>query len=157
MRLSEAGLDLIKRSEGFRRMPYRDAAGVLTVGYGHRILDPGSFQHGIDEEFAEHILRCDADDAAEAVESLVKVPLTQGQFDALTDFVFNLGPERLRESTLLRELNAGDYDAARRELLKWVHVGRKVVGGLKLRREAEYKLWGSTPDDDPANAAAVAV
>jgi lysozyme len=72
---------------------------------------------------------------------LVRVPLTQGQFDALVDFCFNLGEGRLAGSTLLRELNAGLYAAAGQQLLAWDHAGGKVIPGLKARREAELALW----------------
>jgi lysozyme len=71
----------------------------------------------------------------------VKVALTQGQFDALVDFVFNLGAGRLASSNLLSYLNAGEYDAAAWQLLAWDHVGSREVASLKVRREAEFRLW----------------
>jgi lysozyme len=67
--------------------------------------------------------------------------LTQGQFDALVDFVFNLGGGRLASSTLLRYLNSGKHDAAAWELLAWDHAGSHEVASLKARREAEFQLW----------------
>jgi lysozyme len=79
--------------------------------------------------------------AEAAVARLVKVPLTQGQFDALVDFVFNLGAGRLATSTLLRYLNEGKYDAAAWQLLAWDHAGSREIASLKNRREAEFKLW----------------
>ena len=79
--------------------------------------------------------------AEQAVLKLVKVAITQGQFDALVDFVYNLGTNRLAASTLLRDLNIGRYDAAAEQLLMWDHVGTKEVAGLKARREAEFHLW----------------
>ena len=142
MQLSEAGLELIKRSEGFRSTAYLDAAGLPTIGYGHKILRGESYPGGMDEAQACRLLAVDVQQAEEAVERLVRVPLTQGQFDALVDFCFNLGPARLAASTLLRELNAGDYEGARRQLLVWDHAGRTIVAGLKTRREAEFRLWG---------------
>jgi lysozyme len=77
------------------------------------------------------------------VARLVKASLTQGQFDALVDFVFNLGSSRLASSTLLVDLNAGRYDAAGAELLRWDHTGYHEVSALKVRRQAEYRLWQS--------------
>ncbi len=156
MELSAAGLNLLKRSEGFRSRVYNDVAGVPTIGWGHRLLHPDSFPDGVDEKLAVHILACDVDDAEEAVLRLVKVPLTQGQFDALVDFTFNLGQGRLASSTLLKELNAGHYDSAAQELLRWDHAGAVELASLKARREAEFALWHGLPPDDPARAQEVA-
>ena len=80
-------------------------------------------------------------EAEQGVLRLVKAALTQGQFDALVDFVFNLGSGRLAGSTLLVYLNAGRYDDAAGQLLRWDHAGAIEVAGLKARREAEFKLW----------------
>ncbi len=141
MRLSGEGLDLIKRSEGFRDHVYLDAAGLPTVGYGHLVKPSESFPQGVTEPQAAAILATDVEQAERAVERLVKVELTQGQFDALVDFCFNLGVGRLAGSTLLRELNAGRLDAAAAQLLSWDHAGGAVVPGLKARREAELRIW----------------
>jgi lysozyme len=143
MKMSAAGLELLKRSEGFRGHVYLDAAGIATIGYGHRLLPRESFAGGISEAQAEEILLNDLNAAEQAVQRLVRVGLTQGQFDALTDFCFNLGAGRLASSTLLKELNAGQYDAARQQLLRWNHVGLQENAGLKARREAEFQLWGN--------------
>src|SRR5580693_2868353 len=123
MQLSADGLDLIKRFEGFRGKLYIDVAGFPTIGYGHRIVPPESFPGGISEPQAATILAGDTSAAERAVSSLVKVVLTQGQFDALVDFCFNLGAGRLAASTLLRELNAGHYADAALQLLVWDHAG----------------------------------
>jgi lysozyme len=148
MEFSAAGMALLKRSEGFRGRVYLDTGGVPTIGWGHRLLHPNSFTDGITPAMAETVLSCDVDDAEEAVEHLVKVPLTQGQFDALVDFVFNLGPTRLCNSTLLKDLNAGHYDDAAGQLLCWDHGmedGHEVeLLALKGRREAEVALWKGT-------------
>ncbi|HZB88252.1 MAG TPA: lysozyme [Terracidiphilus sp.] len=141
MQLSPAGLDLIKRSEGFRPLTYPDAAGLPTIGYGHRLTPAECYPGGITEQQAEVILLWDVHGTVQAVERLVQVPLTQGQFDALADFVFNLGPSRLAGSTLLQLLNAGRADQAAAELLRWDHCGPREVPGLKARRQAEFNLW----------------
>jgi lysozyme len=141
MELSAAGLALLKRSEGFRSHVYLDVNGYPTIGYGHRLVHPESFPHGIGEAQAAGLLAGDLRDAERAVERMVKVPLTQGQFDALVDFCFNLGQGRLAESTLLKDLNAGRYDAAAQQLLHWDHAGAQVDAGLRVRREAEFELW----------------
>jgi lysozyme len=141
MQLSEPGLELIKRSEGFRERTYLDVAGILTIGYGHRLLTHETFPQGISEAKAAAMLRDDVHGAEQAVERLVKVSLTQGQFDALVDFCFNLGSGRLASSTLLKALNGGRYEAAREQLLRWDQAGGEVRAGLKARREAESALW----------------
>jgi len=141
MPFGSAGLDLLKKSEGYRNRVYRDPAGIATIGYGHRVLPSENFPNEIDEAQASQLLIQDVRIAEQAVLKLVKVAITQGQLDALVDFVYNLGPNQLAASTLLHELNIGRYDAAAEQLLIWDHVGKKEVAGLKARREAEFHLW----------------
>jgi len=141
MKLSAAGLDLVKRSEGFRSHAYFDVAGFPTIGYGHRLEPTESYPNGITETQGEVILLWDVGEAERSVERLVRVPLTQGQFDALVDFTFNLGSARLASSTLIKELNSGHYDLAAAELLRWDHSGTEEIASLKARRQAEYALW----------------
>ena len=151
MRTSPAGLELIKQSEGLRLKPYIDVAGHSTVGYGHLITltekSHGLFNYDISEATATEILKHDLMLAELAVSSLVHVQLTQGQFDALVDFVFNLGSGALAHSTLLAKLNAGDYAAARAEFAKWCYTrdpssGKYVIQpGLQKRRQREMVVW----------------
>lgn len=150
MKLSMEGLQLIKQQEGFRSRTYLDVAGFPTIGYGHRLIHPGSFPDGIDEAQASEILAADVRDAEQAVERLVKVPLTQGQFDALVDFCFNLGSGRLASSTLLKVLNGGRYADAAEQLLRWDQAGGKECPPLKARREAELALWQSKAEQTQA-------
>jgi lysozyme len=142
MNLSLAGLELLKRAEGFKSRTYKDVNGFPTIGYGHRLVHSESFPDGIGEAQAAEMLARDVRDAELAVERLVKVPLTQGQFDALVDFCFNLGAGRLASSTLLKILNGGRYEDAAEQLLRWDLAGGKENAGLKARREAEFALWG---------------
>ena len=151
MRLSVAGLELLKKSEGFRERIYTDVAGIRTIGFGHRLAPGEAYASGITAVQAESILAADVSTAEAAVKRLVQVPLTQGQFDALVDFVFNVGAGRLASSTLLRYLNSGNYDAAAWQLLAWDHAGNHEIAGLKLRREAEFRLWA--PETTPKAAA----
>ncbi len=145
MKLSSAGLELLKTSEGFRTRAYLDVNGFPTIGYGHRLLHPESFPQGINEPQAAEILVSDVRDAEQAVARLVKVTLTQGQFDALVDFCFNLGAGRLASSTLLKILNFGRYDDAAEQLLRWDIAAGQENPGLKARREAELALWSNSP------------
>lgn len=145
MNLSNAGLALLKQSEGYRSHVYRDVAGFPTIGYGHRLEAGESFPEGITEAQASALLVADIRAAEEAVRRLVRAPLAQGQFDALVDFCFNLGQRRLAASTLLADLNMGRYQAAAEQLLLWDHAGDKENAALRARREAEFRLWHS-PD-----------
>lgn len=145
LRSSQSGLDLIKRSEGGHLTPYIDLAGFWTVGYGHKLtsaeLAEGSQTRTITEPDALLLLIDDADWAAEQVARLVHVPLSQGQLDALVDFTYNLGVERLAGSTLLKLLNLGNYHDAGQQLLRWDMAGDEHLAGLTIRRQAELALW----------------
>ena len=153
MKLSTEGIELLKKAEGFRSRTYLDVAGRATIGYGHLLGAHEAFPGEITAAQAEALLAADVSQAEQSVARLVKVPLTQGQFDALVDFTFNLGAERLRSSTLLAKLNAGSYDTAAEELLRWDHAGAVEVAGLKLRREAEYRLWKEAGSQQQETAA----
>jgi lysozyme len=152
MKFSVIGMDLLKKSEGFRGHVYLDVAGFPTIGYGHRLLHPDSFPTGIDEPQAASLLLCDVRDAEHAIQRLVRVPLTQGQYDALVDFCFNLGVGKLSSSTLLKSLNAGRYDEAVEQLLRWNHAGNKECAALTARRKAEAELWRNSPAEQQAAA-----
>jgi lysozyme len=141
MHISAAGVFLLKESEGYRNKVYLDTAGQATIGYGHKLQPGESFPNGIHEAKASSLLLADLRIAERCVERLVKVPLTQGQFDALVDFVFNLGSGRFASSTLLKDLNAGRYQDAVKDLLHWNRTGNEVSAALKARRKAEARLW----------------
>jgi lysozyme len=157
---SETGLTLIKRSEGLCLSAYRDVAGHLTIGWGHLVGpedEVGLAVAPITEAEAEVLLARDVARAEAAVNQLVTWPLTQGQFDALVDFTFNLGAGVLLGSTLRRLVNAGDLVGARDQFAGWCHAhvnGRLVqVAGLVARRAAEVALWDG-PDTDPSGSSA---
>lgn len=139
-----SALDLIRESEGLRLSAYRCPAGRWTIGYGHTGPDVHDGD-AITLDADEALLRHDAAEAGAAVERLVTVPLTDGQFSALVDFVVNLGANALATSTLLKLLNLGRHDEAAKQLplWKWATVnGKKVVlPGLVSRRAAEVALW----------------
>ncbi len=149
MQLSAAGLNLLKQSEGFRSHVYLDATGLPTIGYGHRLAHSESFPNGLTEQQAAEILSGDVREAERAVARLVRVPLVQGQFDALVDFCFNLGSSRLAASTLLADLNSGRYPAAAEQLLMWDHAGARELPALRARREAEFRLWHGEAANQP--------
>lgn len=139
-RINAEGLALIKQWEGCKLTAYKDVAGVLTIGYGSTgpHVKPGM---KITQAEAERLLLNDLDRFERAVERLVAVPLTDGQFAALVSFAFNVGEAAFAKSTLLRKLNAGDYEAVPSELARWVNAGGRRVQGLVNRRAAEAGLW----------------
>lgn len=141
MRIDEHGLALIKAFEGLKLNAYRCAAGVWTIGYGHTLgVNPGDT---LTEQAADLFLRQDAAVAEASVNRYVNVPLTQKQFNALVSFVFNLGSGNFRNSTLLKKLNAGDYQGAGEELLRWVRAGDTTLPGMVRRRAVEKTLFES--------------
>ncbi len=140
MRTSDAGVALVQGYEGLRLTAYRDSVGVLTIGYGHTGADVKQGMT-ITRDEAERLLRDDLHDAETAVEKAVRVPMTQGQFDALVSFVFNLGAGRLQTSTLLRKLNDRNYIGAADEFPRWNKAGGEVLAGLTARRGAERALF----------------
>lgn len=144
MQISNAGISLIKEFEGCKLKAYQDSVGVWTIGYGWtqpvdgRKIGPGMV---IDQPTAERLLKCGLVQYEQGVNQLVKVIITQGQFDALVSFAYNLGLRALSTSTLLRKLNAGDKQGAAVEFGKWVNAGGVRLNGLVKRREAERKLF----------------
>jgi lysozyme len=142
MNYSDNGLELTKEFEGCRLVAYRDSVGVPTIGYGH--TDGVKMGMTCTQDQADGWLMQDIQGAVYVVNKVVHVPLTQNQFDALVDFVFNLGSGNFQSSSLLRYLNAGDYDAASNEFPKWNHAGGVVVDGLTRRRLAEQALFDKT-------------
>lgn len=148
MRTSVDGIELIKGHEALRLTSYLCPAGVWTIGWGHTGADVHKGMT-ITRQEAEALLRQDLVYTEAVVTAAVKVPLAPAQFDALVSFVFNVGAEAFRKSTLLRKLNAGNYDAVPAELARWNKGGGRVLAGLVRRRKEEAELWVSdAPDDD---------
>lgn len=152
MMTSRKGLELIKRHEGLRLRAYKCPADVWTIGYGSTgpHVSPGMV---ITETQADILLRKDVARFEEGVSRLVKVKLTQGQFDALVSFSFNVGLGALGKSTLLRKLNAGRYADVPAELMKWTKAGGRELPGLVKRRRDEAGLWRSIGEADTAGRA----
>lgn len=139
MQISEQGRRLIQDFEACRLEAYQCSAGVWTIGYGHTDgVKPGD---QITVAQAEVWLAGDIAAAEKSVNTLVTASLSQGQFDALCAFVFNVGRAAFASSTLLKKLNAGDVVGAADEFLRWVHAGPKALKGLKRRRAEERALF----------------
>ena len=149
-KLSDDGARFIAEFEGFRSKLYNDPAGHCTIGYGHLVhrgpidgSEQAEFKKGITRKRALELLQEDAGTAAAAVNDRVKVPLSQQQFDALVSFVFNVGGGAFAESTLLRLLNDGGYDAVPEQLDSWVKANGKTLEGLVRRRKEEGKRFAA--------------
>lgn len=140
MKTASSGLTLIKNFEGLRLTAYLCPAQVWTIGFGSTgaHVKPGMT---ITKEQAEDLLLKDLVRFENAVHRLVKVPLTQNQFDALVSFTFNVGIGSLQKSTLLRLLNEGKYDQVGPQLMRWNKAGGKELPGLTRRRRAEADLF----------------
>lgn len=136
MQLSAAGLAMIKGFEQFRPTAFRPTKrDVWTIGYGHtKGVQPGD-TCTLDQALA--YLQDDVAWAVEAVNRAVTVPLSQPQFDALVSFVYNVGAPAFFTSTLLKQLDAGDYTSAANDMLDWDYQAGVVLDGLTTRRERE--------------------
>lgn len=145
MPISNKGIELIRKFEGLRLKPYYDAVGKLTIGYGHVIRKDEHFplDEAITEEKAENLLIEDLKHVEAVIQRIVTYPLSEGQFDALASFIFNLGEGNFAKSTLLKKLNAGDLDGAAEEFLRWNRAGGRELPGLTKRRAAEQELFNA--------------
>ena len=141
MKCSQEGLELIKKFEGCRLEAYRCSANVLTIGYGHTggVLETDV----ITQDVADKLLEQDIAKFEKYVNVNVAVELNQSQFDALVAWTFNLGVGNLRQSTMLRKLNEGDYQSVPSEMNRWNKAGGKTLDGLIRRRKAEGLLFES--------------
>ena len=126
--------------EGLRLEAYRDAAGVLTIGYGHTGKDVREGDR-ISPYWAKELLVKDIETVERAVDAL-GVARTPGQLDALVSLAFNIGIGRLKGSTLLRVIrDGGSKQQIKKEFKRWVYAGGKKLKGLELRREWEARRF----------------
>ena len=148
MQVSQKGIELVKRYEGFISKTYLCPAGYKTIGFGHRTDEMTT----ITEPEAENLLRRDLNKFASKISYSLeqdKIKVNQNQFDALCSFAFNLGYSALVFSTLWKKLKVGDFDGASAEFLKWVYITKTIDGekvkirlkGLETRRKAEQELF----------------
>lgn len=137
--------NLIKGFEGFRAEPYLDGGGVWTIGYGTTYYPNGKkVARGdgpIDEKTAIIYLCFSLNALAEQLDKSIKVKTNDFQLAALLAFCYNVGVSAFKKSTMLKLLNAGDYEAAAKEFDKWVKDNGKVITGLVNRRRAERALF----------------
>lgn len=149
MRISQRGLEALKRHEGLRLHAYPDPASggePWTIGYGraHGV----SKGQQITEQQAEQFLREDLQWVEDAIKETVTAPLTQGQFDALCSLIYNIGESAWRGSTMLKRLNERQYMQAATEFVRWNKAAGKVIPGLTNRRVLEQKMFESDGEVD---------
>ena len=140
MKISPEGINLIKQYEGFSAKKYLCPAGYSTIGYGHRVM-PYETYTTITEKQAERFLYQDIEDSEDIVNTLVKVPLTQHQFDSIVSLVYNWGSNNFLHSEGLEKINKKDYDGAIQEFLEVNKIHGKISKGLVNRRLAEANLF----------------
>ena len=156
MNVSPKAVEMIKHHEGVRFKPYQCPAKLWTIGVGH-VLYPNQIKILLPERgaYALHpednrtftkdevdgILRADLDRFERGVERFCPVPLTQGMFDGLVSFSFNVGLGTLQRSTLRQKVLRGDKEGAAEELLKYCMAAGKVLRGLQNRRIDERALF----------------
>lgn len=137
--LSLIGLLAITQYEGFSDKAYVDIAGVPTIGYG----STKEVQIGdrIDEKGARsRLLKEVKDEYGVALNKCIKVPLNQSEYDAYISLTYNIGKTAFCNSTLVKKLNQHKYEEACKEILRWNRVKNKVITGLTIRRQKEYKM-----------------
>lgn len=144
MHVTEEGLALIRRFEGFRAGAYRCPAGVWTIGYGHTSqAGPPKVRPGMtmSEAEARRVLAADVDLFARDVRAALTRDVPPHQFSALVSFAFNVGSGAFRRSSVLAAVNAGDFAAVPERLSRWVKADGRTLEGLVRRRRAEGELF----------------
>lgn len=147
-KVSEAGLNLIKKYEGFKSKPYLCPASVPTIGFGSTYYEDGHkvklTDPSISEAEASSLLKALLVSYEKAVDSYCVDTITQHQFDSLVCFAYNCGITALKNSTLLKLVNKNPNDPnIADEFKKWNRGGGRVIDGLTKRREEEAKLYFS--------------
>lgn len=140
MYISQQGIDLLKELEGFCAEAYKDSGGIWTIGYG-TTGDWITDQSKITKEDAEKLLRHDIARCETALQNNVKVHLDQTEFDALCCFIYNVGVQAFKDSTLLKIVNQAHFDQVPAQLRRWNKVKGEINKGLINRREKEIELW----------------
>ena len=144
MSVSNKGVDLICEFEGKRLAAYDDGVGVWTIGFGTIKYPNGVRVKKGDTctlEQAKEYMRHDLIEFEYTVNSSVKVPLNQNQFDALVSLAYNIGSSAFKSSTLVKKLNSGDYHGAADQFNVWINAGGKRMQGLVNRRDREKLLF----------------
>ena len=143
MKISDDGIEFIRQHEGVRHGAYLDSVGIPTIGVGHTGPEVKMGLSWTDDQI-DTALRSDLSTAEDCIEAHVEPELTQPQFDALVSFIFNVGCNAFKNSTMLTLINAGNMDAAAQQFQRWNKAGGRVIDGLAKRRDAERELFEDT-------------
>lgn len=140
--------------EGKRNKPYKDVAGLWTIGIGHLIKReelftgkiningvPVEYKNGLTDDQVFDLLKQDLVQYEDSVRTNVKIPLKQHQYEALVSFTFNVGRSAFERSTMLKQLNYGEVDLIPAQFMRWVYAGGKKWKGLVNRRNKELELF----------------
>ena len=139
MKISADGLEFIRQAEGCKLSAYQDSVGVWTIGVGStKGVHKGMT---ITQEQADALLESDLADVYPCIEAHVHVPLSQGQFDSVCSWIFNLGCGAFKGSTFLNKINKQEWTEAAAQILRWDHAGDKKLAGLTKRRQGESKMF----------------
>jgi len=134
-------VELVKKYEGFRAVPYLCPAGYPTVGYGHVITKEETLQYPMSREFAEELLLQDLVKIEMLIKPMIKVDIHPYMLDALISFSFNVGAYAFRASTLRRKLNNHEWYECAEQFLRWIYAGGEILKGLIKRRQEEKELF----------------
>jgi lysozyme len=143
VKISNTGIKLIRGFEELRLKAYDDGVGVWTIGYGTTVINGVAVKKGdtCTLEQAKAYMAQDLKKFESAVNTAVKVPLNQNQFDALVSLTYNIGIGAFKDSTLLKKLNAKDYAGTAAQFPRWNRGGGRVLNGLVKRRKIEMELF----------------
>ena len=145
MKINNAGIDLIKKWEGFRSDPYICSGGVWTIGFGAtRLLDGRPIQKDtppVTEQEGLDLLDRQLVSYEKSVSRLIPIDVNENEFSALVSFTYNLGSRSLKASTLRKLIIAGNNEKAADEFPKWCFAGGRKLRGLQLRRLDERRLF----------------
>ena len=156
MTMSPEGITLLTELEGCKPLPYQDSAGLWSFGIGHLLTkselasgkislrNPGLCRYGSEpwpQTWLDDLLHQDLRTTEYGIRISVSVPLAQCQYDALCSWTYNVGVDALRMSTLLKRLNAGQYEEVPAQMRRWVYAGGRIMEGLRRRRARESALW----------------
>lgn len=148
MKVSQNGINLIKKFEGFKSKPYLCAAGVATIGYGSTYYENGArvklTDSPITEDWADQLLRNVLKQYELSVDVMTRDDISQNQFDALVSFAYNVGIQNFKTSTLLKRVNANPNDPdIKIQFARWIRAEGRILKGLVKRREIEANLYFS--------------
>lgn len=139
--VDQSGYSLIKTMEGYSPFVYKDSVGVATIGFGHALLPGEKIKTPLMGDAALALLQHDVSKRTAVLNTMIDVPLSPDQYDAIADLAFNIGIGNFQRSTLLKRVNAAEHQKVPPQFLLWDKAGGQVLTGLRVRRQAEAMLY----------------